>query len=343
MKRKTSAVFFLGCMTLIGGTARGVGVASINFRTTATTDITASLVASGLNSVGSDWYPNMTINGATCLQDGDMLKLRCGSIEVQAYTNSSDTDNAEFRFYNLSPGTSYNISLRASSWSGGGQGSGSTTFQTRYGYSQIDRAAWSGKELDASRHETNCGNVGQLNCWQWDDQVRDNLVMDSTQLDWTSTIRDGGQFPEDGRYIFVYRTIDNTLVLRKYDRAHNDENQSCLAYSKYRFKPNLNSDGSYKHVRHSQLNGGWSPVWCAGEMTVKFGQLWRLNNASGHYQPPQTCLAYVEDTLRTFQYSFAPDYVSGNYSTVSTAESNCDTVPDPLPSQDDRDEVPGMP
>ncbi|MFA8356939.1 hypothetical protein ACEPT7_03445 [Burkholderia ubonensis] len=310
---------------------------------TSVTDTTASLVMSGVNSAGSDWIPQMTINGVSCYQTDDAFHQKCQNILAYFSENTNDPAHGALYITNLSPGTSYDISLLLSGFSFGRRVSGSTTFQTRYGYSQINRSSWQSKGLDTSRVQSQCGNSGQLNCWQWDDSVRDSLVMDATKLDWTSTISDGGQFPEDGRYIFVYRTTDNTLVLRKYDRAHNDENQSCLAYQKYRFEKNINSDGSYKHVRHSQLNGGWSPVWCAGEMTVKFGQLSKLNNASGHYQPPVACLAYVEQTLKTFGYTFAPDYASGSYSTVSTAESTCDTDPVPPPSADDKDEVPGMP
>jgi hypothetical protein len=94
----------------------------------------------------------------------------------------------------------------------------------------------------------------------------------------------------------------------------------------------------YLHVRHSQLNGGWLPVWCAGELSIKDGRLWRLNNESGHFKPPTTCLPNVERTFLAYGYRKASDFASGAFSQVRATEV-CAANPNPAPGPDDHDEL----
>jgi len=68
--------------------------------------------------------------------------------------------------------------------------------------------------------------------------------------------------------------------------------------------PQRISGCQYERVRHTQLRGpdkegaGWKGIYCAGELTVKKGKVTDSNNASGHYQPPETCTTRVERTLQ---------------------------------------------
>ena len=128
--------------------------------------------------------------------------------------------------------------------------------------------------------------------------------------------------PPDSRYMFVYRKTDNQLLLRRYDRAHVDRGNTCLSDANYRNPANDRPTiaPTYLHVRHSQLNGGWSPVWCAGELSIKDGRLWRLNNESGHFQPTTACLPHVENTFSAYGFRKASDFASGDFNQVKATE-----------------------
>jgi len=198
----------------------------------------------------------------------------------------------------------------------------------------IDRSGWVTKSIDDGRNRAQCQNI---NCWEYDDRIRDHLDMDPTHLTFTYTIANQGQMPPDGRYIYVYRKKDNQLVLRRYDRAHVDRGATCQSDANYRYQANYRGN-TYLHVRHSQINGDWSPVWCAGELSIKGGRLWRLNNESGHFKPPATCLPYVENTFVGYGYRKASDFQSGDFNQVQATEV-CGPPPTPAPGPDDHDEL----
>ncbi|MCY1022753.1 hypothetical protein [Pyxidicoccus sp. MSG2] len=178
------------------------------------------------------------------------------------------------------------------------------------------RTHWTEKQLADDRDD--CHNkpswTSEMSCWQYDDQVRDELNMDSSALNFVTTL-----YPlhvptlDDGRYIYVYHKQTNRLRLRRYDRETEGSQ-----YDGFRYLPNVGIDGAYKHVRHSQLNGGWAPVWCAGELFVEGGRVCRLNNASGHFQPPVACLEYVEKSLIAWHVPLHIWYRKGNYPQVKT-------------------------
>lgn len=211
----------------------------------------------------------------------------------------------------------------------------------------LDRSGWVTKALDMTREGVvagiPCGGSRSISCWRVDDETRDHLTMDTSSLNYVSEITPGGQAPASGRFIFVYRPSDNKLLIRRYDRAHTEgdpELTACLGYAQYRFPGNQRQQ-EYLHVRHSQLNGGWGPVYCAGEITFKGGAVWRLNNASGHYQPSATCLNYVETTLKLYGYPLHQDYQKGPYNVVHATETSCPAPvsPDPGPDDQEHDEL----
>ncbi len=199
---------------------------------------------------------------------------------------------------------------------------------------QFNRSNWVAKAIDDSRNRAQCQNI---NCWEYDDRIRDQLDMDPSHLNYLYTIVNQGQMPPDGRYIYVYRKKDNQLVLRRYDRAHVDQGNTCLSDANFRYPANQRLT-QYLHVRHSQLNGDWSPVWCAGELSIKGGKLWRLNNESGHFKPTIACLPYVANTFTAYGFSKASDFASGAFSQVPATEV-CGPNPTPSPGPDDHDEL----
>lgn len=210
------------------------------------------------------------------------------------------------------------------------------------GTCSIDRSGWVSKQLDMTRTGDGCGADKGVSCWRVDDEERDKLDMRWGALNFVSEIKPNGLFPQQGRFIFVYRASDNKLLVRNYDRAHDEDDQTlkaCLNYAQYRYPGNMRSKylggvDTYLHVRHSQLNGGWGPVWCAGEMRIEDGKLSALNNASGHYQPNKDCLSNVMNTLAWFGYQVADNVVVGSYLNVSVNES-CPPSPQPVPVPDD--------
>jgi hypothetical protein len=206
------------------------------------------------------------------------------------------------------------------------------------------------KSLDMTRTDGGtCGGSTGISCWQKDDQYRDHLNMDAGHLDFVTTLGPGVSLPQSGRFIYVYRTTDNQILIRRYDRAHvnvpplppgHTDETSCLDYAKYRDQDNLSKrPQQYMHVRHSQLNGGWQPVWCAGELRIRNGQFDAINNESGHFQPSATCVAAVITKLRLDGYAFTPGFRSGDYRQVKSEETDCPPDPSPAPGPDDPDEL----
>ena len=202
----------------------------------------------------------------------------------------------------------------------------------------FNRSSWTTKALDMTRTGSvlgqPCGGGTPISCWKLDDQVRDSLEMNASSLNFVTEIIPNVALPQNGRFIFVYRATDAKLMIRRYDRVNTEGDPTltaCLDYFQYRYPSNYVSN-IYQHVRHTQLNSGWSPVYCAGEMTIKDGGVWRLNNASGHYQPDAACLVNVENTLGAYGVRFNPDFQKGPYTSVHATETSCPLPPSPPPS-----------
>jgi RHS repeat-associated protein len=179
---------------------------------------------------------------------------------------------------------------------------------------EINRSSWTKKGLATGRNERG-EYCDELNCWQYDDRIRDDLDMNWQNLNYVTELRRGMiQTLEDGRYIYVYRGTDNKLIIRHFDRDVGGKD-----YSRYRY-PNNYKNGRYLHVRHSQLNGGWEPLWCAGELRIKDNKIYRLNNESGHFKPEEWRLNYVKITLDAWGIPLHPEFRMGNYKDVTAAE-----------------------
>ena len=138
-----------------------------------------------------------------------------------------------------------------------------------------------------------------LGQWAIDFDQRWKLPMDWRALNSVTELRPGmNQSITDGLYIFVYRTTDNKLLIRRSDRP-DDRGLHSHGEKIYSLTGNPAGNGESPHmfVRHTQLNGGWSDVWSAGQLEYYHGQLLWISNASGHYAPSLTSLDYVLDTL----------------------------------------------
>lgn len=153
--------------------------------------------------------------------------------------------------------------------------------------SAIKNKIWKTYPIDDSRDNTE--DCNGMNCWKYDDIIKNKLNMDSNQLEYAEQIF-GEQkplleirahdIPHDGRYIYVIRTTDGKMVMRHYDQEYTTTNLFPLTvrfdYSRfrdlnnYRLQGNNLSDGlpctpfsllplgatcNYLYVRHSQLNG----------------------------------------------------------------------------------------
>ena len=198
----------------------------------------------------------------------------------------------------------------------------------------ICRTYWKTTPIDNSR---NAGgeNCGGMNCWKYDDTVRDHLEMNPESINLITKLKNSPALPQYGRYIYVYRASDNNIYIRPYDRDASDRAAA--------FEPNCRTNtnqgnypcvtrgaiGRYLHVRHSQLNGGWDPVWCAGEMRIEHGKICMANNESGHFKPDAHCLLYVENTLKTWNIPVADNAKFADYKKAS-ASKPCSQLRDEL-------------
>jgi hypothetical protein len=202
------------------------------------------------------------------------------------------------------------------------------------GTCDVNRSGWSATPIDDSRNRANCNN---MNCWQYDDSVRDKLEMDVQKLTGVTRLdRSQHKLPLDGRYIYVYRKSDNTIRIRHYDRNESDKDWmypgNCRAQTNFGQYPCTAAgigSGRYLHVRHSQLNGGWDPIWCAGEMRIENGRVCMANNESGHFRPNKSCLAYLKTTLREFGVAMDANAVFDDFSRASASET-CQEIHDEL-------------
>lgn len=117
----------------------------------------------------------------------------------------------------------------------------------------------------------------------------------------TELRRNMGSLPPDGLYIFVYRTTDNKLLVRRSDRP---DDKGCYSEGdkRYSYSGNPEGNGETPHmfVRHTQLNGGWKPVWSAGQLEIWNGKIIWVSNQSGHFHPSMMSLDYVVNTLEAW-------------------------------------------
>lgn len=179
--------------------------------------------------------------------------------------------------------------------------------------------------------DTKCAQDNKLsNCWIYDDVCRDKLNMKADKLTCVDDtpciyIINANSIPakiDDGRYIYVLRKRDSeplTLVMRKSDRNFTLKNGNQCLLHKFRYQPNIESiktPGLSPHVRHSQLNEGWAPVWGAGELIVYQGKVTVISNESGHFKP----------ATKTLQYAQRAMYYLGVGSNVNTMSTPGDSI-----------------
>jgi hypothetical protein len=193
------------------------------------------------------------------------------------------------------------------------------------GICDVNRSDWQNTPIDNSRNQAECGN---MNCWKYDDSVRDKLEMDTSKLNYVTQLKGVSRLPVDGRYIYVYRKSDNNIYIRNYDRNESDKKwmypgncRERTDFGQYSCTTSGNQSGRYLHVRHSQLNGGWEPIWCGGEMRIEDGKICMANNESGHFKPDKRCLSYVKKTLQDWGLPVASDAVFDDFRKVSASNS----------------------
>ena len=123
------------------------------------------------------------------------------------------------------------------------------------------------------------------------------LPMGWQALNWVSQLDYGASLPPDGLYIFVFRT-DGKLLVRRSDRP-DDKGYFDCGNLDFLFPGNPPGDRSLQHmfVRHTQLNGGYAPVWSAGQMEIHSRSILWISNASGHFAPSIGTLDFVETAL----------------------------------------------
>ena len=184
---------------------------------------------------------------------------------------------------------------------------------------------WADTPIDNSR--TDCKKTcGNMNCWKCDDTKRDHLEMDTSKLNFVTKLKQNTGGLKDGRYIYVYRKSEDDIYIRPYDRNQSDSKWmfpgNCRVktqFGQYPCKTAAGKNGRYLHVRHSQLNGGWDPVWCAGEMRIKDKQVCIVNNESGHFKPKKQCLDYVHIALENWGILVAGNAKFDDFNKASAA------------------------
>lgn len=202
-----------------------------------------------------------------------------------------------------------------------------------------NKVSWTPQALDTSRGNCTlrgryCTAPGKTNCWQCDDQDRDQLDMEWSHLSYVDEV-EPGEILKDGRYIYVLPADpDNTvgqLRVRRYDRERGGP--ACATYYKqFQYWPNCRPEGgtceTYLHVRHSQLNSGWAPLFAAGEMRVWNGQVEVVNNESGHFRPPADLALRACTELDRLRVRSSASRKCGDYNEYSAAltDAQCATL-----------------
>lgn len=198
------------------------------------------------------------------------------------------------------------------------------------------------KGLDMTRSEPGCGVGTSKSCWAKDDQDRDQLSFNTDALSYVTHVGSGTKLA-DGRYIYVVRSNwsehpPGDIIVRRYDRANDGGRPTCPSYSQFRASQNWrNGNQQYLHVRHSQLVGNDTDmVLAAGELRVKNGQVDRINNGSGHYQPQVEAISHALRKLDFLGIPIAASLIAGSWDKVSAAEDNCTPAPFEPPVDDDQ-------
>lgn len=154
-------------------------------------------------------------------------------------------------------------------------------------FSGIKNKTWKTYPIDDSRD--NNEYCEGMNCWKYDDIVKNKLNMDSNQLEYSEPIM-GNKKPilelhahdvlPDGRYIYVIRTRDGKMLVRHYDQESATTTVAPLTvrfdYARFRNPHNYRAQDNntneiavctplsllplgatchYLHVTHTQLNG----------------------------------------------------------------------------------------
>lgn len=299
-------------------------------------------------SVCGQYYSQWTGNWVTTVQ-GAMSVCNCSilgpwTIDIEAGPIYSNSDAN-----NKCPGTSNPYGSWNGQWTTTVPGAMSVC-GTQFSMSKL---GWSDKGLSTDRgyvlpvnssnpaercpqsNKSNTQLNGYINFWQCDDEYRDELNMKSSDLNYVTIIKKGTSLSGlDGRYIYVLSEDSNQLLIRSYDRYnYNNPNESYCSqwYSHFTYPDNIrqyDSGTKYLHVRHSQLNNGWNPLWSAGEMQIWNGQVTVINNESGHFKPPAANVQYVVDTLRAYGIPLSSDLKAGEYQSnpAALSESQCGTL-----------------
>lgn len=209
----------------------------------------------------------------------------------------------------------------------------------------IDQSSWIAKGLDMTRADPgnpNCGPGTTTSCWAVDDLSRDQLTFNTDALGFVYYLK-AGLVLADGRYIYVYRKRDDTVVVRRYDRQKDGNRPTCASYNQFRasqnFRPSSDpgaDEPQYLHVRHSQLAGSTTEtVWAAGELRVKNGAIDIINNGSGHFQPDVSAIAYLRIKLFWERIPVSSEVRTGVWTNVPAAEDVCPPASSPPDGADD--------
>ncbi|MEY2563612.1 MAG: fluoride exporter [Verrucomicrobiota bacterium] len=105
----------------------------------------------------------------------------------------------------------------------------------------IDQSSWIAKGLDMTRADPgnpDCGRGTTTSCWAVDDLSRDQLTFNTDALGFVYYLNAGLVLP-DGRYIYVYRKRDDTVVVRRYDRQKDGNRPTCASYNQFRASQNF--------------------------------------------------------------------------------------------------------
>jgi hypothetical protein len=155
-------------------------------------------------------------------------------------------------------------------------------------------------QLDSSNHHCVPNNwartsvVGGMQAWD----SSFGLPTSGINLNFVTELKAGAALPSDGLYIFVFRAVDSKLLVRISDRPADSGtyfkgNTACS----FPGNPNANGESPHMFVRHTQLNGGYTDVWSAGQLEIYAGRIVWVSNASGHFAPSFDSLSYVVSTL----------------------------------------------
>ncbi len=181
-----------------------------------------------------------------------------------------------------------------------------------------------GRLQDGEKCTLGLSEPGCMNYWKWNDLFKNKLNMSDREITWVSRLSANfGALPSaEGRYVYVFKKSSagdfDEIVLR-----HSDEDPdnagfryeaNCVAKKVGKqsdCKRTSRKEGSYVPVKHTQLNGGWGDVWCAGELRIENGAVCLVNNSSGHFKPPPSCAGKVVVSLALWKMPVSDSVVRG--------------------------------